>query len=105
MNNVDQHSDDRRMHALLSGARPQPELPPCFRENVWQRIEQAEAPAPPSRWIEALAGWLLEPRFAIALVAVLLLAGTVIGSLNGHAQARLMAHDRYVNTVVMPVAQ
>jgi len=103
MNNLDQNSNNTRLHTLLSDSRPRPELPPRFRENVWQRIEHGETPTAHPHWTETLAGWLLKPRYALAVITVLLLAGTLIGSFNGQSQARLLAQERYVATVVMPI--
>jgi hypothetical protein len=102
MNNRDNRADDRQLQALLTEARPHAELPPQFRNQVWRRIERGEARATSVTWLDAMAGLLLKPRFAIASVALLLLTGTVIGSLNGQAEARLIAQERYVATVAMP---
>ena len=104
MNSQDKNlsGDENKIRALLNEARPQVELPPRFRESVWRRIDQGEAHTPSINWLEALASLLLRPRFAIPSIAMLLLMGTLIGSLNGQAQARLIAQERYVATVVMP---
>jgi hypothetical protein len=102
MNDQNNNLDDIRIRALLNEARPQAELPPRFRENVWRRIDHGKAHAPSITWLEALASLLLQPRFAIPSIAMLLLMGTLIGSLNGQAEARLIAQERYVATVVMP---
>ena len=104
MNSPNQNSTDRELQALLHESRPQPGLPPRFQENVWRRIEQAEARSWQASWVDTVAGWLLKPRFAVATVAVVLLAGTLLGSMNGQAQARHAAQERYVAKVVMPVA-
>lgn len=104
MNSPNQNSNDRELQVLLREARPEPGLPPRFQGNVWRRIEQAEARSWPASWMDALAGWLLKPRFAMATVAVVLLAGTLLGSMNGQAHARHAAQERYVAKVVMPVA-
>jgi len=102
MNRLNQNTNDDGLATLLRAARPQTELPPRFRENVRRRIDHGEAHTASIIWLEALAGWLLKPRFAIPSIAVLLLMGTLIGSLNGQAQARLIAQERYVAMVVMP---
>lgn len=96
---------DERLHAALRDARPGASLPSNFQAQVWQRIAKAEAvsvrPAP-GGWLEQLAGWLLRPRFAVAVATLALLAGAVIGSLDGVAQAKQAAQARYVATVAMP---
>jgi len=104
MNRLKQHPDEDRLGPLLRESRPQPALPPRFQETVWRRLEQAEVRPHTSTWLEALAGLLLKPRFAVATLAAVLLAGTLLGSLNGQAQARLVAQERYVASVAMPVA-
>lgn len=102
MNASNQDPLNRELHTLLRDSRPRPELPPRFRENVWRRIEQPGSRGQSSNWVETLAGLLLKPRFAIATVAVVLLTGTLAGSMNGQAQALHAAQERYVATVVMP---
>jgi len=93
---------DDRLHALLHESRPAPQLPPRFQENVWRRIEQCDAHSGFFAWMEALSSLFLKPRFAIATVAALLLAGALLGSLDGQARARGLAQDRYVARVAMP---
>jgi hypothetical protein len=96
---------DNHLASLLRESRPAPALPPRFQENVWHRIEHPELSQPAVTWIETLAGLLLRPRFAVATACALLLMGVLLGSLNGVASARQTAQQRYVATVVMPVAQ
>ena len=56
-------------------------LPPRFQEQVWKRIERAEAPG--VSLAEALrtrlAEWFAQPAFAVAYVTVLIVAGLAIG--------------------------
>ncbi len=85
---------------LLREARPAPPLPPRFRENVWRRIESNESPAAVS-WLESLAALILKPRFALASVCALLLAGAMLGTWEGSAHARQAAQQRYVESVAM----
>jgi hypothetical protein len=86
-------SADPQVSALLHAARVSPALPPRFQQNVWRRIEDAEAPAPVS-WLEAFAALILRPRFAVAAATVLLLAGISAGTLEGRQLAR---HDAQMN--------
>lgn len=104
MNTPNQEFGDGKLGILLRESRPAPALPPRFQEGVWRRIEQAEVPGRSSNWFEALAGLLLKPRFAVASVGVVLLIGTLLGSLDGQSRARLVAQERYVASVVMPIA-
>lgn len=104
MNSLNQNPNEDALSPLLRESRPQPALPPRFQENVWRRIEQAEARPQAQTWLEALASLMLKPRFTIATVTVVLLAGTLLGSMNGKAQARLVAQERYVASVAMNVA-
>ncbi len=103
MKENNQHSDVAQVSALLRQARTSPSLPPRFQQNVWRRIEDAEAPAKSASWLDALAALILRPRFAITTAAVLLLAGVSAGTLEGRQLAR---HDAQINylTAVAPHA-
>jgi len=105
MNKLGQQPGEDRLNSLLRESRPEPALPPRFQENVWRRIERADAQSKPASWISLLAGLILKPRFALATAAIVLVTGTFLGSLNGQAQARQVAQERYVTAVVMPIAQ
>lgn len=94
--------DDPRIGALLRQARPSPALPPRFQQNVWRRIEDAEAPAKADSCLDALAALILRPRFALAAAAVMLLAGALAGTLEGRQVARHDAEMNYVASVVPP---
>ena len=89
-----EHPEDAQVSALLRQARVSPGLPPRFQQNVWRRIEDAEAPAKPASWLDTLAGLVLRPRFAVAAGAGLLLAGVFAGTLEGRQLAR---HDAQLN--------
>jgi hypothetical protein len=93
------HSDDPQISALLREARVSPGLLPRFQQNVWRRIEDAEAPAKPASWLDALAALILRPRFAVATAAVLLLAGVSVGTLEGRQLARHDAQMNYLASV------
>ena len=85
--------------ALLRESRVSPGLPPRFPQNVWRRIEDAEAPAQPALWLDALAALMLRPRFALAATAVLMLAGVLAGTLEGRQDARREAQMNYLAVV------
>jgi len=103
MNTPNQEPADGKLSSLLRESRPSPGLPPRFQENVWQRIDRKEHPAAVG-WLEALAALIVKPRFAVASVCALLLAGALLGSLNGTAHARHDAQERYVSAVAMTMA-
>jgi hypothetical protein len=93
---------DEKLGALLRESRTFPALPPRFYENVWRRIEDAEAPAKSGEsiiWLEALVALMLRPRFAYATVATLMLGGILLGAYNGAQTARHDAETRYVASV------
>jgi hypothetical protein len=87
-------SNDPQVSSLLREARVSPALPPRFQQNVWRRIEDAEAPVNSASWLDTLANFILRPRFAVAAAAVLLLAGISAGTLEGRQLAR---HDAQMN--------
>ncbi len=93
---------DLKLGALLRGSRLSPSLPPRFQENVWRRIEDAEATARSGKsvaWLEALVALVLRPGFACAALAALMLAGISLGAYSGAQSARHEAEARYVASV------
>lgn len=92
-------SDDPQVRALLRQARVSPGLPPRFRQNVWRRIENAEATMKPASWLDALAALILRPRFALTAAAALLLAGVFLGALEGRQEVRHDAQMNYLASV------
>ena len=93
------HPDDAQFSALLRESRATPTLPPRFQQNVWRRIEDAEAPMKSASWLDALATLILRPRLAFATIAVLMLAGVLLGSHDGVQTARHDAQARYLAAV------
>ena len=93
------HSEDTKLSALLRQARVSAPLPPHFQENVWWRIEAAEAPTKAESWLDALAALLLRPKFAYATVATLMLAGILLGTHQGAQIAKQDAQAHYVEMV------
>jgi hypothetical protein len=92
-------ADDPPVSALLRAARATPALPPRFEQNVWRRIEAAEAPEKSAAWLDLLATWILRPRFAVVAAAGLLLTGVFAGTLDGQKLARHAAQMNYLATV------
>jgi len=93
---------DKKLSALLRESRATPALPLRFQENVWRRIEDAEAPVKSGEvitWLDALVALLLRPRFAYATVAALMLGGILLGAHSGAQTARHDAEARYVASV------
>jgi len=102
MNKENINPDDAKLSAWLRAARVAPALPPRFQDNVWRRIEDAEAPVPSTSrlvWLDALAALVLRPRFALATVTVLIVAGALLGMRDGSQIARRDAQARYVAVV------
>jgi hypothetical protein len=93
------HTEDNQLQTLLRRNRPSPALPPRFQQNVWRRIEDAEAPARPASWLDALASLILRPRFALAAAAVLMLGGMFAGVQEGRQAARHEAQMNYLASV------
>ena len=102
MNKENTYPADEKLGALLRESRVSPALPPRFQENVWRRIEDAEAPAKSGgsiAWLEALVALMLRPRFACATVAALMVCGILLGTHSGAQIARHDAEARYVASV------
>ena len=92
-------ASDTKLHEVLRAARPSPSLPPRFQENVWRRIEDANAPVKSGSWLDALAALVLRSRFAYATVATLVLAGVLLGTYQGAQTAKQNEQARYVAQV------
>jgi hypothetical protein len=102
MKEANSSSDEAKLVGLLRESRPAPALPPRFQENVWRRIEQAEqhgVRASGASWLEAAALWIVRPRLAFAVAAVLVLAGGGLGWSRGEQLARQDAQARYLAAV------
>ncbi len=99
MNPENSDPNDPRLSALLRAARGTPSLPPRFQDNVWRRIESAEAPAKSGSWLDALAALVLRPRFAIIATLLLVSAGGWWGAHTGVQTARQEAQARYLAAV------
>jgi len=93
------NTDDPQLSGLLRQARAVPDLPPRFAQQVWQRIEADEAAAAPTSWLDALASWILRPRFAVAGIALLLLSGILAGTMSGREISRHEAQQNYLASV------
>jgi hypothetical protein len=90
---------DTKFSEVLRAARPAPSLPPRFRENVWRRIEDADALVRSGSWLDALAALVLRPRFAFATVAALMLAGVLLGTYQGTQYVKQTEQARYLAAV------
>lgn len=87
-------TDDPKLSTWLRESRPTPDLPPNFQQNVWRRIESAEASDNRFSWLDTLAALVLRPRIALAATTALVLAGVFAGAFEGRQLAR---HDAQVN--------
>lgn len=102
MNEPNPNPDDARLRALLREARETASLPARFQEGVWRKIELAEGHARNSMdagWLDALAAWVLSPRWALGFAALLILGGILLGVQAGTEAARADAQARYLATV------
>lgn len=89
MKTANSNTNTPRLRALLKEWKQEASLPPRFQEQVWRRIERAEAaPVPSVSLATVFANWLTNllprPALATAYVAALL----VIGASVGWSQAR-----------------
>jgi hypothetical protein len=102
MKHQQEPSNDAGLRELLQHSRPAPSLPPRFQESVWRRIGDAQSRnqrASLSRWLDHTANWLLEPRYALASVVVLLLLGITLGVIEGSRAANTLAKQQYLVAV------
>ena len=105
MNGPEKNDDPLR--GVLREWHVDAELPPRFRENVWRRIERAEElkSAVNSRWSRVM-NWidtmLPRPALASSYVAILLVAGAMIGWTHARQESvRINDHlsAQYVRSV------
>jgi len=89
--------DDEKFNALLRAARPTADFPPGFQNAVWRRIENGYQV--PVRFVERLAGLLLNPRLAAAGLAAVILIAAGAGTARGIRSGEQEARDRYVALV------
>ena|ERR1700677_1251433 len=93
------NSKDSKLSDLLRESRQAPALPPRFEENVWRRIEDAEAPVKAGSWLDAFVALVVRPRFALATVTALVLAGVLLGTYEGVHTTRQTEQARYLSMV------
>ena len=101
MNETNFNPEDAKLRDLLRRSRAAPALPPRFQEGVWRRIGSAEVAKGAARrnWLDSLVQWVLRPKLALAGVAVLMLAGGLMGVREGAQSARHDAQARYLAAV------
>lgn len=100
MNKEETHPADAKLSALLRESRISPLLPPGFQENVWRRVESAEAPPVTiGSWLDALAAMILRPRFALATATAFIAAGALFGAYAGDVAANRAAQAQYIAAV------
>lgn len=98
-------NQDEKLHKMLQEWRTQASLSPGFREQVWRRIERAQAPAKLSAWA-AIVNWiealLPRPALAVSYVAVLLTIGVTAGWAQAHQENTHVRNElgqRYVRVL------
>jgi hypothetical protein len=95
--------NNQLLRTLLRESRPAPPLPPRFQGSVWRRIESPEAAATrtpsPFALLEQWVERLLLPRFALASLALLLVAGGLTGFITSADAAKQQAQERYLSAV------
>ena len=103
MNDDTHEMGDERLRSLLLEARPASQLPPRFQESVWRRLEKEDAAPitkPPSLgWLQRWTERLLLPRFALASLALLLVAGGLTGFVSSADMVKQQAQERYLSAV------
>ncbi len=96
---------DPALSQVLREWKVEGSLPPRFQEQVWRRIEQAEAQVRVPAWVllwQRVTAALARPTPAFSYVAVLLLAGLLAGYWQARvtrAQVDEQMGARYVHMV------
>jgi hypothetical protein len=100
-------NEDEPLRALLKEWKAASSLPPGFQEQVWRRIERAEAQPISSvplwtAWTNWIAAVLPRPALATAYVAVFLAIGATVGWAQARHETERVSGDlstRYVRLV------
>ena len=101
------NESDVPLRPLLKEWKPKASLPPRFQEEVWRRIERAEAaPVPSVSLATVFANWLTNllprPALATAYVAGLLVIGASVGWNQARQETARVTGElsaRYAQTV------
>ena len=94
--------NDEALHKALRQWTVEAALPPRFQEQVWKRIEQAEARPTLLRSTLLTFLTLQRPKFAFAYLAVFLVLGLAAGAVAAQAKnSRLDSElsQRYVQSL------
>lgn len=97
--------NDEPLSKLLREWRPEISLPPRFQEQVWRRIERAEANAKLTFWqvfTRQVEAAFRRPALAVSYVTVLLFVGLTAGywqAQDKSAQAQAQWRTAYVQSV------
>ncbi len=91
---------DMPLRLALQEAHPTPALPPRFQASVWQRIEQQGARvAPRQDWLSRLAGLVIRPQFITTGLALVMLAGVLLGIAQSGKPVEEVSRARYLAKV------
>ncbi len=93
---------DEPLNTFLQEWKVETPLPPRFQEEVWRRIERAEAKPASPLLRRLLASVLPRPRFALAYFGLVLAAGIAAGSWAAQIKSSRMEADlsqRYVQSI------
>lgn len=89
MKTTNPSDNDQPLNEVLAQWKVETSLPPRFQEQVWRRIDEAEARKPESRLAVALR-WIdsafRRPTLALSYVTVLLFIGLGMGYWQAHDQ-------------------
>lgn len=105
MKTINPSDNDQPLNEVLAQWKVATSLPPRFREQVWRRIDNAEARKPESsltvalRWIDSA---FRRPTLALSYVTVLLFIGLGVGYWQAQAktaQSESKWQARYVQSV------
>ncbi len=105
MNTIQPNEDDEKLSKLLRDWQVEVSLPPRFQQQVWRRIERADAHSKVSllhaftHWVEST---FMRPALAVSYVAALLLVGLASGYVQAQdksAQAEARWRTAYVQSV------
>jgi opacity protein-like surface antigen len=97
-------NNETGLEGVLQEWRVTTPLPPRFSEQVWKRIERADAPS--VSVFDAVRAWFAmafaRPAFAVAYVSVLITAGLALGFVQANhkaAQWDRQLEARYVQSI------
>lgn len=92
-------AETARLTALIRSVETPPEVPPWFTAQLLRRLRRERNVTSSESRVDALLGWLLQPRHAFAGLALAVLLGGGLGLHRGQQATLHLAEVRYLDAI------